>query len=261
VTALSSAFAEASDDSDMRRSADAVKRVAIDVLQGLDPDVEAHATDFFNHTFAPDLLLRWPRTDRAERPVYLRLHSVAEYLTEDVTHFAERNPVLLNVVDLPDEQTKRQQIDSASRQVDGVVFDPRGLTNLLEGDVADPLNAAIGPALVRAGIGVQGGVESDHLKAAISSGFQAASELSPGPVERARSAIRDALKSEVAEDLDYFLLAMWLASDGRTDQFPGGPLTTGDQLSGDLRAGVADAGRSHQGRAVRVGVPEPDPAG
>lgn len=230
MTRLNIRFTEAAGDADMRRSADAVKRVAIAAFEEVDPAVEVQATDYFNHSFAPDLILKWPRKNTVERPVYLRLYPEGDYLSDDLALLPGTNSVLLNTVDIPPEPRLRARVDSASRDRDSVTFDPSGLETLTANDGTNPLDVVIGPSLIHAGLGLQGEPESNALKTALRSGYAGASTLAPTPVEKARAAIHNALLGQSAEDLDYFLLAIWLASDGRNDQFPGGKLAMGDLL-------------------------------
>jgi len=57
-----------------RNSVATVKSVVISQFEALDTRVKIKSTDYFNHTFAPDLVLSWPWDRMPERYVYLRFN-------------------------------------------------------------------------------------------------------------------------------------------------------------------------------------------
>jgi hypothetical protein len=72
-----------------------IKHLAIRRLEALDSNVLIQVTDYFNHTFAPDLVLRWPRSQENERYVYLRGTNHIEYLVDDVERIGNQQPIVL----------------------------------------------------------------------------------------------------------------------------------------------------------------------
>jgi len=73
-----------------------VKHAVVTELEALDPAAEIRMTDYFNHSFAPDLVLRWSDSGRrAERGVYLRYSMQAAAAGHDVTALSDLSPVLI----------------------------------------------------------------------------------------------------------------------------------------------------------------------
>ena len=59
-----------------------IKAAVIDGLRMADSTVNVHSTDYFNHTFTPDLVMNWQRLGQEERYVYLRFNDNLRYLAE-----------------------------------------------------------------------------------------------------------------------------------------------------------------------------------
>ncbi|WP_326651876.1 hypothetical protein [Streptomyces anthocyanicus] len=73
-----------------------VKSVLIHELSALDPAVKIENTGYFNHTFVPDLVMKWGDGARKqERDVFLRFSLRAATVGRDVQALAQGSPVLL----------------------------------------------------------------------------------------------------------------------------------------------------------------------
>lgn len=232
VRTIAEQFQEALALRDMRDSANGVKRVAIQALQSLDPSAVAADTGYFNHSIAPDLVLTWP-SGRTERHVHLKLSSNPAYISDDLRYLGARDALLLSAVDFRDDQSAVSQLDSTARESASILLDPSGVEVLSEESASDSLTAVLPPSLVRGGQGVQTGPLAAQLVETVRQGFEGASASRSGAVAAARDAIGRQFTDQTSEELQFFLLALWLASDGRSDQFPG-PLPLGGSLSVDV---------------------------
>ena len=72
-----------------------VRSAVIQELQSLDAAVRIKETQYFNHTFAPDLELTWPDDRRASRYVYLRYSLESAAAGRDFQSLAPLSPVVL----------------------------------------------------------------------------------------------------------------------------------------------------------------------
>ncbi len=224
---LSAAF----DERDIERSAQSAKSMTIAALKGIDPSTEIRVTEYFNHTFAPDLVMTWPGdVSKRERLVFLRTTSRAEYLAEDLEIIGHREALMLTLSDMPEE---RDKIDNAARTHSSMITDPSGIDALWNQKKAAKVSGLMSSATIRGGIGSIGAREVLHTGAAIEKGFAAARTLDARGVRDAQNALNQTLIESMAADIDRFLLALWLASDGRQDQFPGSPVVGGSPLTND----------------------------
>lgn len=89
-----------------------VKHAVTGELKMLDPAVKVRWTDYFNHSFAPDMVLSWADSGREERGVYLRYSLQAAAAGHDVTSLADLSPILIALRPGEDaraeEQVKRE---------------------------------------------------------------------------------------------------------------------------------------------------------
>lgn len=72
-----------------------VKMAVITELEMLDPSVEIRSTDYFNHSYAPDLVLRWGKKEKRE--VYLRYSLRSAQAARDVELLGSGEPVFISL--------------------------------------------------------------------------------------------------------------------------------------------------------------------
>ena len=90
---FAAAIADLSED-DPERNIASIKNAVIAQLLASDDRVKVETTEYFNHTYAPDLILRW-NTGRPDRRVYLRTNTNPVYLLEDVDVVSANHPILI----------------------------------------------------------------------------------------------------------------------------------------------------------------------
>lgn len=77
-----------------------VKQAVADEVTALSPDAEVVLTEYFNHTYMPDLVLEW--TDggkRGMRPIFLRNNLRPELTGIELESLAPREPVMLSLTE------------------------------------------------------------------------------------------------------------------------------------------------------------------
>ena len=79
-----------------RENITSIKRAVTEQIQSTDKRVSCRWTDYFNHGFAPDLVLMWPE-DKAERFVFLRTSYDAVGLHLDVETLADSKPMIVSL--------------------------------------------------------------------------------------------------------------------------------------------------------------------
>lgn len=81
---------------------DGVKKAIADELRRLDESVKIEKTEYFNHTFVPDLIATW-REDgkRRERRIFIRGSLRSVVAANDAALLADQEPVLLGIGDEP----------------------------------------------------------------------------------------------------------------------------------------------------------------
>src|ERR1035441_3303618 len=80
-----------------------IKAAAIRQFEALDKRMKIHNTEYFNHSFAPDLVLKWSQNGQTERYVYMRSSAREGALTDDVLRLGDQQPIVLGLV--PDRKS------------------------------------------------------------------------------------------------------------------------------------------------------------
>ncbi|MFE5501335.1 hypothetical protein ACFQ73_02135 [Amycolatopsis japonica] len=93
---LQDAVAAALNSSDQTDVIEGIKGAVISEIERLDPGVDIVDTDYFNHSYAPDLVLSWPG-GRQEREVYLRYNLRSTQAGRDVDLLGGSAPVFFSL--------------------------------------------------------------------------------------------------------------------------------------------------------------------
>jgi hypothetical protein len=211
-----------------------VKRAVIDEFQRVDRRVDVQVTDYFRHTYIPDLVLRWgDDIDRPERWVFLRSKVYPSYLTEDVSTLAPNQPIIFGLAPTPIEGGKNiervKRLRERSAAAGTLVTDPAGLDRLSSPSEDEPssISELVSRQIIRGGRGLYDEQTSADTTRTINVGFQAAFDTDAEATFRAAISIRERLGEKSGERLLRLLHAIWVGSGGRSDQFPDAPVAEG----------------------------------
>jgi hypothetical protein len=195
-----------------------------------------HSTEYFNHSFSPDLVLTWETGRETERYVYIRSASEPDDLAEDVRRLADQKPIVLGLYPVyakPDDRDASSlDLNALAHERDILVTDPGALASIAEAKQSRPFNSLFSTALTQAGRGLVDNYDAEATTEAIASGFDAAREMGADSVLKAVIAVQDPLAAPFANRFNRILQAVWIGSGGRADLFPHGQV--------DLTAGVED---------------------
>ncbi|MCB8914010.1 hypothetical protein KUG88_28325 [Rhodococcus rhodochrous] len=137
-----------------------VKSIVSEEIASLDSGVEISYTEYFNHTYMPDMVLSWPRQNEV-RPLYLR-SSFREGVTEsEVRGLEGTEPVVLGLQSATEggvEDTIRESARSTRRVfvTDIGSIDSFGRAGAVKGGQSTPLVEVLKSNLFRAGRGFMG---------------------------------------------------------------------------------------------------------
>jgi hypothetical protein len=221
-----------------------VKRAVIDEFERVDRRVSIKSTEYFRHSYVPDLVLRWnDAIDRPERWVFLRSKVRPDYLLADIAVIARDQPIIFGLlppdgaadgrkdtgdeVRMPDAITLRERSSATGT----LITDPGGLDALSDREIdapsAAPIPDLVSRQIIRGGRGVYDQPTSSDTMATISAGFIAAFSTSPEETFKAAASIRERLGERSGQRLLRLLHAIWVGSGGRSDQFPEAPAIEG----------------------------------
>lgn len=219
-------------------SINAVKVAVIKEIESLDSSVSIHDTSYFNHTFAPDLLLSWP--EKVERPVFLRFTDNLDELKDGLGKVDVRNPLFFGLTSPPtNDGEKYAKLELAAQANHALVTDAEGIDSLIESRKSNAGINLLSQALTRGGKGLLARPQVDVVTNLITEGFAGALETQSDPTRAAVATIGQYLDEPQAARMTRVLQAVWEGSDGRLDQFPG-PADFSRMLSDDSLQYILD---------------------
>lgn len=209
---------EALGDPSPRESVERVKFAVAQELSALDTSARVTSTNYFNHTFAPDFVLRWD--DRSERSVFLRLSDEPEWLAEDIALVAADAPLVLDLAQRPDD-ADLGVLTEAADQHRAMVSQPEALERLIARKPTDTTASMVSNALAQGGRGLFVGDDAVDFAETVASGFDAASQAESGGTAEAITELHDSLGEAQASRMTRVLQAVWESSEGLLADFPG----------------------------------------
>lgn len=204
----------------------------------LDRRIKIVRTDYFNHTWVPDLVLQWPHEGAsAERAVFLRLSLGPDATADDVEQVAGSRPIFFEIAKPPsqegEEQSSEGNLAAVAKRAETLVTDAEALGVLAESRTSAPIVSLMTSALLQGGRGLIEEAEARTVSTTVVDGFEGARHIDAVRAGAATSIADEYLSSPHAHRVAGFLQAVWVGSGGRSTDFPG-------HL--DLAGGLSDDG-------------------
>jgi hypothetical protein len=110
---------------------DGVKQVITHYLEGLHSGAKIRHTDFFNHSFAPDITMAWPDGSNRERSVFLRFPDHPDFIADSVERDLPAGSMVIGLGEL-EGRDEAPVLAEASKERNTLVVDSPGLDTLNE---------------------------------------------------------------------------------------------------------------------------------
>ncbi|MEU9178416.1 hypothetical protein AB0C90_16475 [Streptomyces sp. NPDC048550] len=222
VTSVAPEIDSALDHPDPRQAVERVKDVVQRHLLEIHPQARIVRTDFFNHSYVPDLFMTWGSGARkAERRIYLRTSVDPALLASDV-RLLERDhqPLVVPLGQIPPGPA-RDELTILAERHDALVLDPSGLGALPPHAVIRSAAALASEAIVEGGRGVMGRPQVETFLEAIGTGVEGAREGRTDPTRVALTEITRRTNPATSRRMSTFMAAMWQGSGRSLADFPG----------------------------------------
>lgn len=200
-------------------SINAVKKIVIKELETLDTSVVIRDTTYFNHTFAPDLILKWE--EQPERPVYLRFTDNLAEMRDGIAKIDLDDPFVFGLNSPPQDAKGFPELETAAQENRALITDAEGIETLIDRRKDDVGVDLFSQAISRGGRGLLTRPQVEVVTQFVSEGFSGALETKNNPTRAAVNTIAQYLDEPQAARMTRVLQAVWEGSDGRIDQFPG----------------------------------------
>ncbi|WP_141754027.1 hypothetical protein [Streptomyces subrutilus] len=213
-------------DQDPSRNVSSIKNAVIARLEASDQGVRIESTEFFNHTYAPDLVLHW-QGDGQSRQVYLRTSDNPDYIREDISAIAGKNPIIMPLVPLRDSAGSGE-LETASASASTLVATPSSINEFAEVRTDSAVSGLLSHAVLQGGRGLLSEERVRSVSSAVDAGFAAAQLSEPEETRQAVVAAERLLDPARAGVLTRLLHAVWLGSGAPASAFPGATGITAD---------------------------------
>ncbi|WP_157181313.1 hypothetical protein [Actinopolymorpha alba] len=199
-----------------------------------DPKTNVRHTEYFNHSFAPDMVLSWPAEHR-ERLVFIRSNADPRWMLEDLRWLTPNRPIIMTLEPStdPEDSEVRDRLASAVREGDTLVTDLDGMDELSRS--REPVVEILAHAVLRGGRGLLTESSAQAMSDVAVRGFERAQNLDVPATSNAVAAFSEALESTQSGRMTRVLQAVWEGHGGSAATFPGeqglgGPLTAEDLM-------------------------------
>ncbi|MET7538258.1 hypothetical protein [Streptomyces sp. NPDC005507] len=226
VTDFSSALHAAFDAPDPREAVNRIKNVVANELSQTDARATVKKTDFFNHSFAPDLVLSWP--NERERFVFLKSDTRPNILRDDVEAIRKHDPIVFALDPVVENPLIADETGPPARSDDTLLADARGMEVLIHSRHAEPVVGLASSAVLQGGRGLLTAREAETMAASVAAGFNGAQHLDATSTAAAVDEISGHFDKRRTSRLLRFLGAVWVGSGGAASNFPGEQDVTGD---------------------------------
>lgn len=223
MTELTGLINEALSLPDARSGAARAKELVRNRLVQVEPRAVIYETDYFDHSFAPDLVLRQPGVPAdPERWIFLRTTNEPRVLTTDLEVAAHRSMMLISLDSFRTERSEALEVlDRASVERDALVMDVPALVQIGESDQRPSTTALMTRALVASGRGLLDAGGAQTTLESFATGVEGAIEGAVGPTGAAAREVRRRLTAAGAARVTSFLGALWEGSGRSRMDFPG----------------------------------------
>ncbi|MBO4140069.1 hypothetical protein J5U46_07915 [Micromonospora tulbaghiae] len=204
-------------------SVEGVKDTVIRELTTLDPRMAIRRTEYFNHSFIPDLVASWPGNTRAgERYIYLKFNDEIDYLLDDMTLVKDSQPIIFGLSNTPRNEhgDRAGDLFRTSAESNTLVTDAAGVETLIGRGHSRFLDLATS-TLTQGGRGLVDAPMAAQAIRNLNEGFDGARRTDSGLTRRATRTVEILFDPKHADRLNRLLQAVWIGSGGRLEDFPG----------------------------------------
>ena len=202
-----------------------VKQLLCDELARTDPTAAIHRTEYFNHTYVPDVVLSWD--DIGTREVFLRFAAAPRRLLADVARIGASGPVIFDLSHAARERVVDERVSAsdavreASNGSPGLLITDSEATQHVRPSVArNMVERLVVGNLLRSGRGNLDEPAAQQAVRASRAGYDGAMEAEPADVRDAVAVAEELFAPETKRRVERTLQMLWWVGGGVPEEFP-----------------------------------------
>ena len=223
---VTDAVRNALDDQNMVTATTNVKRLVCDELASVDPTAHIHNTEYFNHTYVPDVVLDWDSGDTRE--VFLRFLSTPQRLLADVERIGASGPVIFDLSlaarleyrtgELASRSAALRQVQEGSRRL--LITDSEATQHVRPRDARNMVERLVVANLLRSGQGKLDESAACNTVSKARAGYYAAIAAEPDDVQAVVTVAQQMLDPDTERRVERTLQLLWWVGGGAPEDFP-----------------------------------------
>lgn len=210
-----------------------IKQLLCDELALVDPTAQVRKTEYFNHTYLPDVVLDWP--DREPREVFVRFVASPDRILADSGLLGAKGPVFFDLATAARPERAQDEIaatsaaagQAAERSPRLLVTDTEATAYIRPDASQNLVERLVVSNVLRGG---RGQLDESRAKATVEAargGYEAAMTAEPDAVRAAVQAAREILDPDIERRVERSLQLLWWVGGGAPEDFP---ITVPDDL-------------------------------
>lgn len=218
MSAVSDAVTQALSSHDVVGASSGIKDAVCDELSRADTAATIRRTEYFNHSYVPDVVMNW--SDGYHREVFLRFSS-AERLSADVDRIGQSGPVLFDLTIGGESELKSAVGEEALGRAPAMLVTDTEASEQVRPDQAENmLERLVSSNVFRAGHGLLDGETVEQTLSATRSGFDGAVAGNPSLVRAALASTRPIFGLGIERRVERTLQLLWWVGGADEQQFP-----------------------------------------
>ncbi len=211
---------------------DQVKEAVAAEIAAVDSSITVRKTEYFNHSFVPDLVVWWGQRDSQHRPVFLRFDSADPYVAQDLRRL-DGAPMVFSLATREREQVAEDVLVALSENPRTLLTDAGGVGALV-GAPSESFESIVTNSIVREGRGFADGELIHRVRSNATNGLEAALLADDTATAAAIHDARLILADAGAQRVEKFLQLMWTAGGASLATYPGSQELNLDLGASDL---------------------------
>lgn len=203
----------------------AMKKAVAAGIELMDSEVQIKYTDYSNHGYVPDMVMKWPQTGRRDRLLFLRLTPHIEELNEGLGFIERDHPVVVSLgqgalTDARSVEKQRNDLEARASETSTWITDIQGVDTVANFTENAGFADLLGKGLARGGRGLLDGPDANSLISQTSDGFAGTEDLDAQRVGAAVESIETHMDDTESGRLTRVLRALWEGHGGTGSKFP-----------------------------------------
>ena len=203
-----------------------VKRLLCDELARVDPKAQIHRTEYFNHTYVPDVVLDWD--GREPRELFLRFTSTPQRLLTDVDRIGASGPVIFDLSPATARERGAEELASVAtavqraseRSPELLITNSEATQDVRPGHAKNMVERLVVGNLLRSGRGHLDESTAEKAVSASRAGYAGAIDAAPDDVQAAVDVARQMLDPDTERRVERTLQLLWWVGGGAPEVFP-----------------------------------------